>query len=278
MEIKSSIDDLQEIEVHLLLEAIRLRYGYDFSQYASSSLRRRLEGALARFKVESVADLIPLILRSKEIFQNFLSFFTVTTSEMFRDPPFYQALVAKVFPLLETYQNIKIWHAGCSTGEEVYSMAILLQEEGLLEHATIYATDINPIALDIARNGIYKISNMQTYTNNYQKAGRLGEFSSYYSANYGHAMMNRELKRKVVFSEHNLATDSVFSEVDLIICRNVLIYFNRDLQNRVFQLFWESLSNQGHLCLGSKESLRFCTVADRFTEVDRDARIYRKLR
>jgi chemotaxis protein methyltransferase CheR len=195
---------------------------------------------------------------------------------MFRDPTFYRLIRAHVVPELKKLPFLKVWHAGCSSGEEVYSLAIVLKEEGLYERTQIYATDINEVILQKARQGIFPINRLQQYTQNYQKAGGREAFSDYYAAHYDHVVMDKSLKENVLFSDHNLATDGVFGEMNLIMCRNVLIYFNRELQNRVFGLFCDSLSEEGFLCLGSKESIRFSDYSKNFLDIDRDARIYRK--
>jgi chemotaxis protein methyltransferase CheR len=201
---------------------------------------------------------------------------SITVTEMFRDPDFYTAVREKIVPLLRTYPFIKLWHAGCSTGEEAYSMAILLKEEGIYDRTTIYATDFNQLALDRAREGIFSAEMIRSYTANYQRAGGKNAFSDYYTANYDGVIMNSALKKNIVWANHNLVTDSVFSEVHLVLCRNVLIYFNKDLQNKVHQLFYESLINGGILCLGAKESLRFSDYADSYRELDKKQRIFKK--
>jgi chemotaxis protein methyltransferase CheR len=201
---------------------------------------------------------------------------SITVTEMFRDPGFYLALREKVIPILRTYSFIKIWHAGCSTGEEAYSMAIVLKEEGLYDRSTIYATDFNQLALERAKEGVFTTELMKEYTNNYQKAGGKESFSEYYTSNYDRVILNQSLKKNIVWANHNLVTDSVFAEVHLILCRNVLIYFDKDLQNRVQTLFCNSLTNGGILCLGSKESLRFANVADHYVELDKKEKIFKK--
>lgn len=263
--------------IRRLLQVIDERYGYSFGDYAPASLRRRLSGALVKFGLPDFASLEKRLLQDETFFVEFLLFITVTVSEMFRDPPVFKALVEDVFPLLETHPSLKIWHAGCSTGQEVYSLAILLKEEGLLDRTIIYGTDINPVVLEKARAGVYPAAEMQTATLNYQKAGRLGDFSSYYTADYGSAVIDQSLRPHLVFAEHNLGTDEVFAEAQLILCRNVLIYFDKKLQNRALQLFRESLCFGGFLCLGNKESLQFTDVARNFDSVTAGAKIYRKV-
>jgi chemotaxis protein methyltransferase CheR len=195
---------------------------------------------------------------------------------MFRDPSFYQAIRHSVVPQLRELPYLKIWHAGCSTGEEVYSMAIVLKEEGLYDRTQIYATDMNEVVLRQAREGIFSISHLKQYTTNYQKAGGQESFSDYYSAHYDHVVMDKSLKKRILFSDHNLATDGVFGEMNLIMCRNVLIYFDRDLQNRVFKLFRDSLCDGGYLCLGSKESIRLSTHSHVFNDIVKEEKIYQK--
>lgn len=275
MELEKAISD-EDTEINLLLETIFVIYGYDFRHYAESSLRRRILRAKERFGFSTISQIEVRIQSDKSFFQNLLSELTVTVSEMFRDPHFYQVLAAEVFPVLATYPSIRIWHAGCSTGEEVYSMAILLKEEGLLERSTIYATDINPLAIQKAKSGVFPASEMRTSTKNYQKAGRRESFGDYYTCSYNVAVIDRSLKENVVFAEHNLATDGVFSEVHLVLCRNVFIYFNKPMQNRALKLFCESLLFKGFLCLGSKESLQFTDHSSVFAEVNAAARIYQK--
>jgi chemotaxis protein methyltransferase CheR len=217
------------------------------------------------------------ILYDVSFFEKLLLDMSINVTEMFRDPSFYLALRKFVVPELKKYPFLKIWHAGCSTGEEVYSMAILLKEEGLSDNIQIYATDMNELALKQAKNGIFDISRLKQYTANYQKAGGLESFSDYYVADDKHVIMDKSLKKNILFSDHNLATDGVFGEMNLIMCRNVLIYFNRELQNRVFRLFFDSLSTDGFLCIGSKESVRFSEYSDVFEDVVKNEKIYRRL-
>ncbi|HYX36377.1 MAG TPA: protein-glutamate O-methyltransferase CheR [Oligoflexus sp.] len=272
-----SEDQATNEEIALFIKAIHQSYGYDFRDYAPASLRRRVLRARELFECASITELQARAVRDKTFFALLLSEMTVTVSEMFRDPKVYRKLIDEVFPVLATYPSIRIWHAGCSTGEEVYSMAILLHEEGLLKRTTLYATDINPTALRKARSGVFTTEEIQISTANYQKAGRLGSFSDYYTADYGSVLMDRSLRDKVVFAEHNLATDSVFSEVHLILCRNVMIYFNRAMQNRVLKTFYDSLLFKGFMCLGPKETLSFSDYQNVFSEINLDARIFQKL-
>lgn len=268
--------DVEDIEVQLLLEAIYLKYGYDFRSYSQASLRRRVEHHLMMRNYPHISALIHEILHDGNAFSNLLSGLTINVTEMFRDPDFYRAFREKVVPVLKTYPFIKIWHAGCATGEEIYSMAILLSEEGLYERSQIYATDIDREVLEKARRGIFPLTELRKYTDNYQRAGGKGSLADYYTAKYDNVIMDPRLKKNLIFADHDLATDQVFGEMQVIFCRNVLIYFNRTLQNRVLQLFYDSLDLGGTLCLGSKESLRFAECAPAFDVVDADQRIYRR--
>lgn len=266
----------EDIELQLLLEAIFQRYGYDFRSYSRASLRRRVEQHLLIARYKHIGELIHALLHSGEAFAALLSFLTINVTEMFRDPDFYRAFREKIVPVLKTHPFIKIWHAGCATGEEIYSMAILLEEEGLYDRCQIYATDIDKEVLEKARKGIFSVADLRKYTENYIKAGGKGSLSDYYTAKYDNVIMEPRLKKNVIFADHDLATDQVFGEMQVIFCRNVIIYFNRELQNRVFQLFYDSLDIGGTLCLGSKESLRFASCADQFDVIDKAQRIYRK--
>jgi chemotaxis protein methyltransferase CheR len=266
-----------DIELRLLVEAIYLKYSYDFRDYSGASLRRRVAHALTQFGLSTISALQESILHDPDAFARLLQVLTIPVSEMFRDPAYFLALRQHVVPVLRTYPSIKVWIAGCSTGEEVYSLAILLREEGLLERTILYATDINPSSLDKARQGIFAMDNMRSYTANYQKAGGQRAFSDYYTAAYDGALFDRSLCDNITFADHSLATDSVFSEVQLVSCRNVLIYFNRRLQNRAFGLFHESLCHRGFLGLGSKETVEFSDYAPYFEAEVRQERIFRKL-
>lgn|SRR5690606_9916088 len=267
----------QAIELRLLIEAIYLRYSYDFRDYSQASLKRRVLLALRQMKCDSISQLQGRILYDAEAFVELLQYLTIPVSEMFRDPDYYRVLREQVVPVLRTYPSLKIWIAGCSTGEEVYSMAIMLKEEGLLERSMIYATDINPRSLERARQGIFKIADMSQYSVNYQRAGGRSSLSDYYTAAYDSAIMDKSLREQVTFADHSLATDSVFAETQLISCRNVLIYFNKPLQNRAFELFHESLCHRGFLGLGSKETVEFSASGERFDAFDKEQRIFRKL-
>ncbi len=267
---------IEHIEITLLLEAIFLRYGFDFRDYAQAHLRRRVLRRLALSGLESISHMQHQLLVDPEFFQDLLLDLSITVSEMFRDPYFYSALRREVIPFLGTYPFFKVWHAGCASGEEVYSMAILLKEEGLYDRAQIYATDFNKQTLRKASDGIFPIDSIKGFTANYQKGGGTGSLADYYTAKYDAVVMDSGLKKKVIFAEHNLVTDGIFGEMHLIICRNVLIYFNRDLQNRVIQLFRDSLCPGGFLCLGTKESIRFSGLENDFIEVAGKEKIFQK--
>ncbi len=264
------------LEVRLLLEAIFDRYHYDFRSYALASLKRRLAQACDQLNVATLSGLQEKVLHEPESFSTLLQFLTVQVSDMFRDPEFFAALRTKVLPVLATYPSIKIWVAGCSAGEEAYSLAVLLQEEGLLERSLIYATDINAQALRLATAGVYEIERLRGFIENHRRSGGKSSLSDYYHASGKSAIMDAALRRKITFSDHSLATDNVFSEMHLVTCRNVLIYFDSTLQNRALKLFDDSLVSSGFLGLGSKESLRFTESAAHFEEVSARERIYRK--
>lgn len=266
-----------DIELNLLVEAIYHTYHYDFRRYARASLRRRLGAALHHFDCVTLSQLQSRVLHEAAVFGELLEYLTVQVSEMFRDPGYFLALREKVVPLLRTYPSLKVWVAGCSTGEEAYSMAILLREEGLLERSLIYATDINPSALRKAEAGIYDAAKVPEYTENHRRSGGRSSLSDYYSAAYGRVILDKSLRRNIVFSDHSLATDSVFAEVQLVSCRNVLIYFDRELQSRALDLFHEALCRKGFLGIGLRESLRFSSHAHAFVEIAREDRIYQKV-
>jgi chemotaxis protein methyltransferase CheR len=259
------------------VEAIYQRYHFDFRGYAQASLKRRLRTAMLRFACESVSQLQHRLLHQEGFFPTLLDYLTVQVSEMFRDPGYFLALRREVIPLLRTYPSLKIWVAGCSTGEEAYSLAILLREEGLLERTLIYATDINPQALQQAEAGVYDLDRIAGFTQNHQRAGGKSSLSDYYTAAYGRAVFDRSLRRNMVFSDHSLATDSVFAEVQLVSCRNVLIYFDRTLQDRALGLFRDALCRKGFLGLGSKESLRFSLHTESFADFVREERLFQKV-
>lgn len=268
--------DVEKIEIELLLEGIYRRWGYDFTHYSYASLRRRLEQVRIDAEVPRFSVLIDRVLHDEAFFNKFLKTMSITVTEMFRDPLFYKAVREKIIPVMKTFPFVKIWHAGCATGEEVYSMAILLHEEGFLERARIYATDFNKHSLDIAEKGVYPMKNMEAYSTNYRNVDGRGYFEEYYSDGYGHAKMKDFLKERITFSYHNLVTDGVFGEMNLVCCRNVLIYFDKTLQNRVLKLFTNSLRHGGFLCLGSKETLNFTDVKRYYEPIEARQRIYRK--
>ncbi|GAA0418854.1 chemotaxis protein CheR [Massilia aurea] len=265
-----------DIELRMLVEAVYLKYNYDFRDYTGASQKRRVLVAMREMGCNTVSELQSRVLHDPNGFAQLLQYLTIPVTEMFRDPEYFRAVREQVAPFLKTYPSLKIWVAGCSTGEEVYSLAILLKEEGLLERSIIYATDINPKSLETARRGVYPIDRMRLYTENYQKSGGKAAFSDYYTAAYGGALFERSLIENVTFADHSLSTDTVFSETHFVSCRNVLIYFNRTLQDRVFGLFHESLCYRGFLGLGSKESIDFSSYAGRFEPLARRERVYRK--
>ena len=265
-----------ETEMRLLMEAIYHHYSYDFRDYAGASQKRRVLQALAQFEYPTIPALQAGIQQDPSLFLRLLQYLTIPVSEMFRDPTFFLALRQQVVPLLRTYPSIKIWIAGCSTGEEAYSLAILLKEEGLLERSLIYATDINAKSLDKASQGIFSLASIRDHTVNYQKSGGKRAFSDYYTAAYDAAIFDKSLRENITFADHSLATDSVFSETQLVLCRNVLIYFNKTLQDRALGLFHESLSHRGFLGLGSKESIDFSSYSTRFEALVKPERIFRK--
>lgn len=264
-------EDLKE-----LLKAIDRRYGYDFSQYSPAFLQRRFNGFMIANKIKTKDELNEQLLHNEQLFEELIPHISITVTEMFRDPLFYRSMREKLIPRLATYPFIKVWIAGCATGEEVYSIAILLREHHLLDRSIIYATDINQRSLQSAREGMYPIRNMKQYTENYVRSGGTDSFSAYYIARYNFALFDRSLTKNTVFAPHNLVTDKTFNEFQLIICRNVLIYFNEDLQNKVIDLFYESLCNFGFLALGNKESLLFMDKKNQFQEIDRKEKIFIK--
>lgn len=269
-------EEIKRIEIDLFLEAVYQRYGYDFRQYARASIRRRIRSLLLPNQEELISELIPKVLYDEAFFRRAVLNFSVTVSEMFRDPLFYKALRHQIIPYLKTFPFIKVWHAGCATGEEVYSLAILLKEEGLYDRCTIFASDFNDDALQRSKEAIYPLDRIKIYTNNYLQAGGREAFSNYYYARYDSVMIDKSLKERITFANHNLVSDGVFGDMHLIFCRNVLIYFNKDLQNRVLRLFYDSLVNHGFLCLGQKESLLFSSVTDEFKAIDTAQSIYQK--
>jgi len=270
-------EELEKIEINLLLEAMVQRYGYDFRNYTPDSIRRRATSFRQKLGYTSIADMIPHVLQDPAFFQQLQQYFSVGVTEMFRDPFVYFSIRKNVAPILRTYPSLRLWVAGCATGEEAYSLAILLKEE-LSVRTTIFATDINDQSINRGREGIYKEDEARLFTSNYQAAGGIRTFSNYYQAGYDAVVMSQELKNRITFAKHNLTTDGAFGDMHLIMCRNVLIYFDKHLQGRVLDLFEKSLVYGGYLCLGTKESLQFSDVAEYFDVVDEDARIYRKRR
>jgi chemotaxis protein methyltransferase CheR len=262
-------------ELESLTVFIRNIHGFDFSNYSAASLKRRVTRIMQLQKL-NLFELRTLLTNDNDYFESFLIEVTVNVTEMFRDPLFYQSLVTNIIPYLKSYQRIKVWNAGCSTGEELYSFAILFAEEKLYDRSFFYGTDINAEVLEFAKNGIYDLQKMKQYSENYQKSGAQHSLSDYYSAGYGAASINHSLKKNILFSAHNLASDGVFNEFQLISCRNVLIYFNTELQEKVINLFYDSLANFGFLCLGSKETLRSAEIG-RFKIIDKKNNIYQKI-
>ena len=270
--------DLERVEIELLLEGVFRHYGFDFRSYAYASIRRRLWTRVEAEALSSISELQALVLHDSTAMDRLLLDLSISVTAMFRDPDFYRVFRQDVVPLLRTYPFIRIWHAGCSTGEEVYSAAIVLEEEGLLDRARIYATDINGNVLKQAKAGIFPLTRMQEYTENYIRAGGTRSFSEYYTAMYDGALFSPSLTRNTVFSQHNLVTDRSFSEFHVIFCRNVLIYFDKGLQNRVHALFYESLVMLGILALGSKETLKFSQYEPCYEKLSPTEKLYRKVR
>jgi chemotaxis protein methyltransferase CheR len=268
--------DLLDIEIQLLMDAIFLRYGYDFRNYSKAHIKRRVLHRLSISMLPSVSQLQDKVLRDREFFTEFLDDLSINVTEMFRDPEFYKSLRENIIPKLRTYAYFKIWHAGCSTGEEVYSHAILLKEEGLLDRCQVYATDFNRKVLSVAKEGVYQKSEIEQYEKNYQLSGGMNKLSDYYKSRYGSVIFDKDLAGKIVFADHNLVTDTVFADVNLILCRNVLIYFEKGLQDNVIGLFYDSLVPSGILCLGSKESIKFTRHENLFEIVDTKQKIYKK--
>lgn len=268
----------ESLEISLLLEAIYQKYGYDFRHYASTHIKRRLEHRKSLLDLSSFSEMQHKVIYEEEFFNRLLLDLSINVTEMFRDPWFYKAVREKVIPHLQTYPHIKVWHAGCSAGQEVYSMAIVLEEEAMKKRSQVYATDFNENILKKAKDAIYPIDTVRDYTSNYIKSGGCNEFSQYYTADNDNVILKQSLKENTLFSSHNLVTDGVFGEMNIIFCRNVLIYFNRELQGKVLRLFYDSLCPGGFLCLGSKEDLQFSDIADGFDVVASKEKIYRKKR
>lgn len=265
----------QDIEIRLLLDAVYEKYGHDFRSYSGAYLKRRLISRMHRSNFKSISEMTHRMLYDEEFFRTLLLDISLNVTEMFRDPRFFVAIRETVIPLLRTYPFLKIWHAGCSTGEEVYSMTILLKEEGILDRCLIYATDFNQAVVQRAVEAIYPLEKMKQYADNYYKSGGKNNFSDYYTAKYDSAIFDQSLKKNIVFSDHNLVSDGVFGEMNMIVCRNVLIYFNRELQNRVFTLLYKSLLPGAILCLGTKETMMFSGYNNKYTQLHK-LNIFRK--
>lgn len=271
-----TFDKIEDIEIRLLLEALYVRYHYDFRNYAMASVKRRLRQAREQLGFPTISAIQESVLHDEAMLPRLLGYLTVQVSEMFRDPSYFRALREKVVPHLKTYPSLKIWIAGCSGGEELYSFVILFREVGLEDRTIFYATDINQDALRIAESGVYGLDRIQLFTENHRKSGGKSSLSDYYTTGYGRATFDRSLRDRVVFSDHSLVTDAVFGEMNLISCRNVMIYFDRPLQDRAIGLFKDSLARKGFLGIGAKESLRFSAHANAFTDVVREEKIYQK--
>jgi len=269
--------DTQDIELELLLQAVFMKYGYDFRNYSKSHLKRRINQRLHLSDFKTISELQNRVLWDKSFLQILLQDLSINVTEMFRDPDFYQSFRLNVIPELKTYAHIKVWHAGCSTGEEVYSLAIMLKEENILNRTQIYATDINKNVLETARQGIYSFKDMELYEQNYVESGGKKKLSDYYTSKYGSVIFDKSLSKNIVFADHNLVIDNVFAEVHLVFCRNVLIYFNKSLQEKVIGLFSNSLTKRGYLCLGTKESLKFTSHEKDYKCIDKKMKIYKKL-
>lgn len=269
---------LEEIEIDLLLEGIYRYYGFDFRNYALPFLNRRVWNRIRAEKISNISLLQERVLHDPFVMKKLFNDFSINVTEMFRDPSFFSSFRTKIVPILREYPYIRIWHVGCSTGEEVYSMAILLHEEGLYEKTRIYATDMNENVLKIAKDGEFPINRMQIYTKNYLAAGGIRAFSEYYTVEHDKATFHSFLTKNVVYAQHNLTTDGSFNEFHVIICRNVMIYFNKELQNHVYKLLHESLSVSGFLGLGSKEGIKFTSITNYYEEVDSFEKLYRKIK
>ncbi|KAA8483841.1 protein-glutamate O-methyltransferase CheR [Arcticibacter tournemirensis] len=269
-------EKLTSEELEELINWINNIHGFSFDGYSRASLKRRV-ARLLELRNFSFYDLKGLLINDLDFFEEFIIDVTVNVTEMFRDPLFFGALKQNVFPYLASFQEIKIWSAGCSTGEEVYSLGVLLERDGLYKRTFLYGTDINPKAIETARRGIYSLSNMKQYSENYNRIGIAGSLSDFYLAQYDAALIAGQLKKNTLFSVHNLVSDGVFNEFQMICCRNVLIYFNAELQQRVLQLFYDSLCPLGFLCLGAKEILRGTELSKRFRIIDKFQNIYQKI-
>lgn len=271
-------EERERVEIEMLLEAIFRLYGHDFRNYAYSSIRRRIWHRVHAERLDTITGLAERVIHDRACMDRLLADMTIHVTEMFRDPEVFRMFRTQVVPILRTYPFIRVWHAGCSTGEEVYSMAILLYEAGLYDKTRIYATDTNAEVLDVAREGVFPLERMQLYTRNYMEAGGSEAFSDYYTARYDSVIFHSFLKKNMVFGQHNLVTDGSFNEFNLILCRNVMIYFNKQLQDHVHRLLYDSLSIFGVLNLGTKESINFTSHAEDYEELDGQHRLYRKIR
>jgi len=269
--------NLNDEQIQIILSDLIEHYGYDFTNYSAASLKRRIQRLLTMDKIVSFAEFRHRIRHDAEYFKRFVEQITVNVTEMFRDAHFYRALREHVIPELATRPLIRIWHAGCSTGEEVYSMAILLQEANLLHKSLLYATDINPAVLEKVRLGMFPMSQMKQYSENYIHSGGRNDFSKYYIAQYDTAKFDESFKSRIILATHNLVSDTSFNEFQLILCRNVMIYFDKDLQDRALELFDNSLEKLGYLCLGSKETLKFSSVMSRYKQLENKEKIWRKV-
>lgn len=268
--------DNEDIELALFIEAIKQKYGYDFKEYSRAHIKRRVKTRLVKSSISNISELTHRVIYDEIFFKEILLDFSINVTEMFRDPEFFKSVREIIFPILESYPQIKIWHAGCSSGEEVYSMAIMLKEYGLYDRCQIYATDFNEKILKKAKDGIYPLELIKDYTKNYISANGEKSFSDYYMANYDSVIFESELKKNITFAEHNLVTDGEFGEMNLILCRNVMIYFDKTLQNKVNRLFSNSLLKGGFLCLGTKETLKYFDGYEDFVELAEESKIYRK--
>jgi len=269
--------ELQDLEIKVLLETIYQRYDYDFRLYSPASIKRRIEHYLGKTDFNNISEMIPSIIYDKSFFESLFYTISIPVTEMFRDPHVFKAIRKEVVPVLKTYPFIKVWIAGCATGEEAYSLAILLKEEGLYDRCQIYATDFNDEALSKAKKGIYPIDKIRQYTENYRKSGGKNPFSNYFQSQYGSVVLDTSLKKNIVFANYNFTTDTIFGEMNLIMCRNVMIYFNKTLQNLVFKLFHESLSSKGFLCIGSKESMSFSDISGKFKQIAKEVKIFSRV-
>jgi len=271
-------EELEKLEIKLLLDGLYAWYGYDYRNYAYSSIRRRVWHRIHAEKLSSITGLLEKILHDPACLRRLMADFSINVTEMFRDPLFFLTFREQVVPMLRTYPSVRIWLAGCSTGEEVYSMAILLQEEGIYDKTKIYATDINADVLKVAKSGRYSLNQMRKYTNHYFQAGGKGSLSDYYSVHGEGVVFNNDLRKNIVFAQHNLVTDKSFNEFHAILCRNVLIYFDKSLQERVHRLFYESLGSLGVLGLGDKEALGYTDIANRYEEIAYNQKLYKKVK